>query len=131
MPGWSRRPPAFRHGYALPAHPREDNEDIYFPGGPDHDWQQVLHFSELIERVQSGPLVFNAVNNMPFGVGWNITANFSQGLSFGGWSADLEGIHMGASLELPYANASDREVNQETAFGFGQDLAKASTRVRH
>lgn len=126
VPGWSAGKLHFAMDMHCPHIRGKNNEDIYFPGGPEpHIWQQVIHFSKIIERVQSGPLVFSAANNLPFGVAWNVTANGLQGMSFGGWSAKLKGIYMGASLELPYANASDREVNQETAFGFGHDLAKA------
>jgi hypothetical protein len=102
------------------------NEDIYFPGGPQpHIWEEVLHFSKILERVQRGPLVFSAGNNLPFGVDWNVAANTSQGMSFGGWAAGLEGVRLSNSLELPYANASGREVNQQTARAFGRDLAVA------
>lgn len=102
------------------------NEDIYFPGGPDlSNWAQVLRFSKTIERVQAGPLVFDAQHNLPYGVAWNVPANGVQGLSFGGWSVGLAGIKMAASIEIPYANASGREVNQDTARAFGHDLAAA------
>ncbi len=126
VPGWSGGKLHFAMDMHCPHIRGSNNEDIYFPGGPDpQNWQQVIHFSKIIEQVQSGPLVFSAANNLPFGVAWNVPANGMQGMSFGGWSAKIKGIHMGASLELPYANASGREVNQETAFGFGRDLAKA------
>ena len=102
------------------------NEDIYFPGGPDpFNWHQVLRFSQMIERVQSGTLVFDASHNLPFGKAWNIAANGTQGLSFGGWSAKLRGIKLGTTIEIPYANASGIEVNAYTARAFGQDLAHA------
>ena len=44
----------------------QNNEDIYFPGGPEpENWKEVLRFSSLIEKVQTGPLVFSAANNLP------------------------------------------------------------------
>jgi hypothetical protein len=46
-------------------------------------------------------------------------------MSFGRWAAQIPGIHMAASIEIPYANASGNEVNHMTARRFGWDLAKA------
>ena len=102
------------------------NEDIYFPGGPDPlNWHQVMHFSRLIERVERGSLVFAAEHNLPFGKAWNVPANSTQGLSFGGWAQELPGIKMATTIEIPYANASGLEVNQQSARAFGYDLAAA------
>jgi len=102
------------------------NEDIYFPGGPEpENWARVVHFGEIIERVQQGPLVYSTKNNLPFGQAWNIAANSTQGASFGRWASTLPGIIAAASIEIPYANASGKAVTQETARLFGHDLARA------
>jgi len=41
------------------------------------------------------------------------------------WLAALPGISLGATVEIPYANAQGVEVNADTARSFGRDLAKA------
>ena len=126
VPDWSEGRLHFAMDMHCPHIRGSYNEDIYFPGGPDpRNWAEVLHFSSIIERIQTGPLVFSAENNLPYGTAWNVPANGVQGLSFGGWSSRLSGIKLGTSIEIPYANASGREVNQETARAFGHDLTAA------
>ena len=53
------------------------NEWIYFVGGPDEKiWKEVGRFSEILERVRTGPLPYKRENNLPFGQAWNKPANF-------------------------------------------------------
>lgn len=126
IPGWSQGRLVVAMDLHCPHIRGAYNEDIYFPGGPQpENWQQVLNFSHIIEDVQTGPLVFSTKNNLPFGTAWNVPSNSSQGLGFSGWAAGLDGVKLGCSLELPYANASGKEVNASTARAFGRDLAKA------
>jgi len=104
----------------------EHNEDLYFVGGPDPDnWARVGKFSEVLETVQTGPLVFSAKNNLPHGKAWNTSA---LSPSFSRWAAGLPGIRMATSMEIPYANAGGREVTAESAHAFGRDLARALRR---
>jgi len=126
VPGWGQGCLRLALDMHCPHIRGEYNEDIYFPGGPEKlNWAQVLRFSKMIESTQRGPLVFAAEHNLPFGTAWNVPANTTQGLSFGGWAAKLHGIKMATTIEIPYANASGKEVNQHTARAFGSDLARA------
>jgi hypothetical protein len=43
------------------------------------------------------------------------------------WAGALPDIEVASTLEIPYANASGREVNAATARALGRDLAKALT----
>lgn len=102
------------------------NEVIYFVGGPNQElWRRVGRFAEILETVQTGPLLYEAKNNLPFGVAWNVPSNSTQGKSCTRWVAELPGIVVATSIEIPYANASGREVNAESARAFGHDLARA------
>lgn len=104
----------------------EHNENIYFPGGPDKEnWERVSHFSKILEQVQTGPLVFDTQDNLPFGEAWNTAGNFSAGKSFGRWASELTGILIGGSIEIPYANVGGQPVTAQSARAFGRDLAKA------
>ncbi|RJP25419.1 MAG: peptidase M14 [Candidatus Omnitrophota bacterium] len=103
-----------------------NNENIYFVGSPDaENWKRVERFSEILEQVQTGPLIFRKKNNIPFGQAWNTAGNYTAGKSCGRWTSELAGIWFGTSIEIPYANANDCEVTAETARWFGRDLAKA------
>ena len=102
------------------------NECIYFVGGTDQAvWSRVQQFTGILARVQAGPLVYNPADNLPFGQGWNVAANWTQGQTCSGWVAGLPGTPMGSSVEIPYANVKGGEVNADSARAFGRDLAGA------
>jgi hypothetical protein len=104
----------------------EHNEDIYQVGSRHQriaDEQQ--RFSNILESVCSGPLPFVADDFLPFGESWNTGGNFSEGKSFSRWIAELPGVVLGTSIEIPYANARGVEVDQESARRFGVDLGMA------
>ena len=105
------------------------NESIYFVGGENAThWKRVSDFSSTLERVQRGPLVFHAENNLPFGQSWNTRKNYGNHKSCKHWAGEQDGIWFSTTMELPYANADGREVNTETARAFGHDLARAMRR---
>jgi hypothetical protein len=102
------------------------NEVIYIVGSENERmWQQQREFGRLLETVQSGPLVYRASDNVPFGQAWNTGGNTGSNLSCGQWAAHLEGIRLEATFEFPYANAGGRVVTVDGARAFGRSLAKA------
>jgi hypothetical protein len=102
------------------------NEVIYIAGSEDERmWQEQSRFGRLLETVQSGPLVYRASDNLPFGKAWNTSANTGGNKSFSQWAAGLEGIRLEASFEIPYANAGGQPVTPDSARVFGHSLAKA------
>jgi hypothetical protein len=104
----------------------EHNENIYFPGGPDEEnWARISHFSDILQKVQEGPLIFDTQDNLPFGEAWNTADNFSAGKSFGRWASELPNIRFGGTIEIPYANAGGRPVTAQSARTLGRDLARA------
>jgi len=104
----------------------EHNEVIYFVGGPDQDnWSRVVKFSGILEEEQAGMLKYRATDNLPFGQAWNTSANISEGKSFGRWAAELSGIVIGTSIEIPYANVRTQTVTADSARAFGRDLTQA------
>lgn len=102
------------------------NEVIYQPGGSDPKrWEQQQRFAALLERAISGPLPYKAANDLPFGKEWNTGRNYAQGESCASWASKLPGVRLATTIELPYANAGGKEVNQKSARAFGRDLARA------
>jgi hypothetical protein len=101
--------------------PTADN--IYFVGGPDPiNGKRVERLSQVLERVQKGPLVFRAKDFVPHGMLWN---KLAEPRSFARWAAEVPGVHMGTTIELPFADVRGVEVNATTARQFGRDLAAA------
>jgi hypothetical protein len=102
------------------------NEVIYIVGSAhERIWTQQQEFGRRLESLQSGPLVYRASDNLPFGQAWNTGANTGANRSFGQWASELEGIRLAATFEIPYANAGGRPVTAESARAFGRSLARA------
>lgn len=98
-------------------------DHIYFVGGPDTtNWARVGRLSQVLERVQKGPLVFRTNDNVPHGMLWN---KLADPRSFARWAAELPGVHIGTTIELPFADVRGVEVNAATARLFGRDVAAA------
>lgn len=101
------------------------NEVIYIVGSADEQlWQQQRDFGGLLETLQTGPLVYRSSDNLPFGQAWNTGGNTGSNRSFGQWAGGLEGIHLAAAFEFPYANAGGQIVTVDGARAFGRSLAK-------
>jgi hypothetical protein len=102
------------------------NEVIYMVGSANPEiWQRQTAFGQILEQVQQGPLKYRAADNLPFGKAWNTDANYGQGVSFGRWASQLEGIGLAATFEIPYANAAGGVVDADSARAFGHDLLRA------
>ena len=91
-------------------------------------WEQQCKFGKILETVQTGPLVYRASDNLPFGTAWNTGKNYGSGKSCSRWASELDGIQLATSFEIPYANAAGKAVTAETANAFGQDVARALRR---
>jgi len=102
------------------------NEVIYLVGSStDAVWQEQCRFADILQSVNSGPLVYDPSDNLPFGQAWNTADNFGAGKSFTRWAGELPGVRLATSIEVPYANARGRQVNAQTARAFGRDVAHA------
>ena len=105
------------------------NETIYFVGSENQDhWEKVTRFSGILESLQSGPLLYRAKDNLPFGKAWNTGKNYGQGRSFKRWAEEIPGIALSSTIEISYANANGTTVTAEGARRFGRDLARAVRR---
>ena len=99
------------------------NLELFFVSTPDEKmWAKVGQFSEILERVQKGTLIFNPKNNLPYGLEWNVG---SEGKTSSSWFANIVNDGISISIEIPYAIAGGSIVNQTTANEFGHDLIVA------
>jgi hypothetical protein len=102
------------------------NEVIYMVGSADKSIaKEQERFARILQRVSSGPLPYDASDNLAFGTAWNTDKNYEQGTSFSRWAGRQSGIEMAASFEIPYANAGGKPVTPDSARAFGRDLAAA------
>jgi hypothetical protein len=126
LPKWSGGKLRFALDLHCPWIRGNHNEVIYFVGGPDEKlWQEVGRFGKILESIQSGPLVYQTKNNLPYGQGWNTKANYTAGKAFSRWAGELPGVIAASTIEVPYANASGKAVTDQSARALGHDLARA------
>jgi hypothetical protein len=103
-----------------------ENEDVYFVGGPSPQvWQQVQELSCIWESVGESAIPFEQCHNLPFGEKWNTANNYAAGKSCSRWAGELPQARLAAAIEMPYANAGGAEVLPGTCRELGQSLAKA------
>ncbi len=101
------------------------SEQIFLVDGPSQEVrQQIQKFSKTLQQVQTGPLVYSTKHNLPWGRMWNKGKHARCGI----WAAELPGISVGTTIEIPYAKAGGKPVTVETARAFGHDLARAIRR---
>jgi len=97
------------------------DERIFFVENPsDKGRQNLARFSQILHRVQTGPLVFDPRHNLPWGQSWN---KARQPRSFARWADLLPGMLLAAVLEIPYANAAGQSVTVDSSRHLGHDLA--------
>ncbi len=90
------------------------------------NWEAMRPFLRLLETEQSGVLPFSLSENEEFET-WDGKpySPHPELRGFSAWAQQLDGVLFASSLEIPYANAGGKEVNQHTARAFGRDLARA------
>jgi hypothetical protein len=122
VPHWS----GGRLRIALDLHcPELRARNIYFVGISDQNvWARVVHFCQILEGVQKGPLLYSSRNNLPYGTTWNIDPGPGL-LSCANWAATIPHIALASAIEIPYADVGGIAVTAETARSFGHDLARA------
>jgi hypothetical protein len=122
LPRWS----AGRLRLGIDIHcPSLGDQKLMFVEGPNEaNNEQVRRFSQILEAVQKGPLVFNSKNNYPYGRGWNNTPR-DKVHSFPRWARTLLDRPVTTVLEIPYARADGKPVTATSAGRLGGDLAAA------
>lgn len=105
------------------------NEFIYQVGQEDPAiWKEQQRFATLLAAVPDKALPYAASNDLPFGQAWNSGKNYTQGIPMARWAADIPGVRLATTIEIPYANVGDVTVTTEKARAFGATLVTA---MRH
>ncbi|MDO5566343.1 MAG: M14 family zinc carboxypeptidase, partial [Planctomycetia bacterium] len=103
------------------------NEVLYYPG-PKEPYMagQLKKLALFLEKRQAdGVIPYRESFNLPFGKSWNIGTGSERLVSLRQWAASRANGIFGATIEVPYANASGKEVNAETSRQLGHNVAKA------
>ena len=98
---------------------------IYTPYKEFHGIEE-LNFSALMEKYQEGDLNYKQTDNMPFGVSWNTSANYTDGKTITKWASDnIKDIEIARTIEIPFAYANGKLVYPDKMRKFGHSMARA------
>jgi hypothetical protein len=104
----------------------KNNEHVYLVGSRfPRVWREQMRFGRILEKARRGPLPYRASDNLPFGVGWNTGPEYAGHLSASEFMSCIPGVAFGSTVEVPYATARGKEVNQRSARIFGHDIVLA------
>lgn len=103
------------------------NEHIYLVGNAQKKIEeQQVAFMQLLAKNNIGEVKFSPDNGfIAFGTAWNTAKNFTQGKSFSAWAAELEGIRLSTTFEIPYSLNEGMYLTPENLRAFGKDMAFA------
>jgi hypothetical protein len=112
VPGWSQG----KLRIALDLHcPYINTPFIYFSDPTRSDQELNNKFRDILTRIQKGSLIFK-----------NNEHRISDGKGLmKGWAANLPGVEVVSTLEIPYGNVDGAVVTAESARLLGHDLARA------
>lgn len=110
------------------------NEYFYSPMSSSQKMTEAAEsFFRFFETHQKeAEIPYSVKNNLPFGQGWNTTANYvklENGIPTAGskmWFGTLENAIFAGTIEMPYSNSSGVEVTAENARELGRNLSKAA-----
>jgi hypothetical protein len=126
VPVWAEKKLVFALDLHCPWIKGEYHENILIVGSADEKIaKQEKLFCQLLKSTNYGELKVSDKLYMPYGIDWNSSAEYSEGVTFGKWVSTIQGVILPVSLEFPYANNEGQVINQNNARIFGEDLAKA------
>ena len=101
------------------------HERIHFPGPKEPLYEErLLRFSHLLAEAAPPEAPHDPADNILFGTGWNVDANYRQGRSCAAWArAELHPLFAN-SLEIPYANAGAVTLTPEAVRRLGRAVAR-------
>ena len=83
-------------------------------------------FAAYVEKYQEGGLNYKTSKDLPFGVSWNTSKNFKDGLSVKQWVLyNTEDIQVCRTFEIPFTYAGKTKVYPDNLRKFGHGIARA------
>ncbi len=106
--------------------PSAREEGMYFVGAPEQEiaaGQQA--FLTRLAATRQGELPVLSNDILPFGQGWNTSANYSQGRNSSAWARDtFPSAHLITTAEISYSLVHGVEVTPSRAKALGADFAR-------
>ena len=88
----------------------------------------MLRFSQLLAEEAPPEAPHRPADNILFGTGWNVDANYRQGRSCAAWARAELRPTLANSLEIPYANAGEVTLTTDAVRNLGRAVCRAALR---
>ncbi|MBQ3026051.1 MAG: hypothetical protein IJD27_00825, partial [Alistipes sp.] len=102
------------------------NDDYIYTPYKDYYGVNEVNFSALMEKYQEGGLKYQQSDDLPFGVSWNSSKNYTDGYNVTNWAHfNIKNIEICRTIEFPFAYSNGELVYPDKLRKFGHGMARA------
>ncbi len=102
------------------------NDNYIYTPYKDYYGVNEVNFSALMEKYQEGGLKFQQSDDLPFGVSWNSSKNYTDGYNVTNWAHfNIKNIEINRTIEFPFAYSNGELVYPDKLRKFGHGMARA------
>ncbi len=102
------------------------NDNYIYTPYKDYYGVNEVNFSALMEKYQEGGLKYQQSDDLPFGVSWNSSKNYTDGYNVTNWAHfNIKNIEINRTMEFPFAYSNGELVYPDKLRKFGHGMARA------
>jgi len=102
------------------------NDNYIYTPYKDYYGVNEVNFSALMEKYQEGGLKYQQSDDLPFGVSWNSSKNYTDGYNVTNWAHfNIKNIEINRTIEFPFAYSNGELVYPDKLRKFGHGMARA------
>lgn len=102
------------------------NDNYIYTPYKDYYGVTEVNFSALMEKYQEGGLKYQQSDDLPFGVSWNASKNYTDGYNVTNWAHfNIKNIEINRTMEFPFAYSNGELVYPDKLRKFGHGMARA------
>lgn len=102
------------------------NDNYIYTPYKDYYGVNEVNFSALMEKYQEGGLKYQQSDDLPFGVSWNSSKNYTDGYNVTNWAHfNIKNIEICRTIEFPFAYSNGELVYPYKLRKFGHGMARA------
>ncbi len=102
------------------------NDNYIYTPYKDYYGVNEVNFSALMEKYQEGGLKYQQSDDLPFGVSWNSSKNYTDGYNVTNWAHfNIKNIEINRTIEFPFAYSNGELVYPDKLRKFGHGMAQA------
>ena len=102
------------------------NDNYIYTPYKDYYGVNEVNFSALMEKYQEGGVKYQQSDDLPFGVSWNSSKNYTDGYNVTNWAHfNIKNIEINRTMEFPFAYSNGELVYPDKLRKFGHGMARA------